>query len=224
MFSLNKVSVRFGETVAVHEVSASFEPGDFVGIFGHNGSGKSTLLKVISGLERATSGSMLLEQRKMSPNLLKRRSVFVQDSPALYDYLSIRENVGFACSIWGADVSETLDKLLLFGVQTNFETLAKNLSLGTRKKMGYVLSTLKRGPLFILDEPFNGLDAESVKLVVRDLCLAKERGRTVVMTAHDPSPVLNLLDRQIVLGSGRVLDGDSGTFNRPLSATEFQAQ
>ncbi|MCS3493844.1 ABC-type multidrug transport system ATPase subunit [Arthrobacter sp. JUb119] len=224
MFSLKNISVRYGENLAIDDVTAAFEPGDFIGIFGHNGSGKSTLLKVISGLERSTSGSILVNQQEMSQNILKSHAVFIQDSPALYDYLSIRENVGFACSIWGEDVSETLNRLLLFGVQSDFETLVKNLSLGTRKKMGYVLSTLKKGPLFILDEPFNGLDAETVKLVARDLRLAKERGRTVVMTAHDPSPILDLLDRQIVLESGRVLDDVPRPFNGPLSTAEFQAK
>ena len=212
-----------GPVVAVDNVDAAVNDGEFVCILGHSGCGKSTLLSIIAGLQRATLGGVLIDGKEVTTPGSDRAVVF--QSPSLLPWLTARDNVALAMdrassgSSRRARRASAVSYLELVGIDEVWDRLPQQLSLGTQQcvSLARALSTQPR--FLLLDEPFSTLDSMTRFDLQETLMHVWERERkVVVMVTHDIDEALYLADRLILMTDGpaaRVGEVLSLPFPRP---------
>jgi len=210
--------------IAVKDVNAEVQAGEFVALLGHSGCGKSTVLSMIAGLQPATYGGVVIDGTQVVGPGAERAIVF--QAPCLLPWLSARDNVLLAAAqrpgTTGAQQRDAADRFLeLVGVADVGSQLPAQLSLGTQQcvSLARALSTEPR--FLLLDEPFSQLDSLT-RFELQDTLLRvwEESGKTVVMVTHDVDEALYLADRLILMTDGpEAMVGDSlhVPFPRPRS-------
>ena len=193
-----------GPFVAVKDINAQIDPGEFVCILGHSGCGKSTVLSILAGLDRATFGGVVIDGREVVEPGPERAMVF--QSPCLLPWLSARDNVQLAADRAEGSTSERLDAkwyLDLVGVGGAADQLPAELSLGTQQCVSLARALSLEPRFLLLDEPFSMLDSLT-RFELQDTLLTawEQRRRTVVMVTHDIDEALYLADRLILMTDG----------------------
>jgi nitrate ABC transporter ATP-binding subunit len=196
-----------GPFVAVKDVNARVEVGEFVAILGHSGCGKSTVLSILAGLDRATYGGVIIDGKEVTEPGPERAIVF--QSPCLLPWLTARENVQLAATQGAAshrraEVREATDQYLrLVGVGDAASQLPPQLSLGTQQCVSLARALSVEPRFLLLDEPFSMLDSLT-RFELQDVLLRvwESTGKTVVMVTHDVDEALYLADRLILMTDG----------------------
>src|SRR6478672_6057183 len=193
-----------GPFVAVKDVNAHIDPGEFVCILGHSGCGKSTVLSILAGLDRATFGGVVIDGREVDEPGPERAMVF--QSPCLLPWLSARENVQLAADRVDRPGPAKVDArwyLDLVGVGDAADQLPAELSLGTQQCVSLARALSLEPRFLLLDEPFSMLDSLT-RFELQDTLLAvwEQHRRTVVMVTHDIDEALYLADRLILMTDG----------------------
>lgn len=212
---------RFGEKVAVENLTLGVEPGQVFCLLGPNGAGKTTAIHTIVGLKRPTAGDVLVDGvSSHSPDIYRaRRAVgYVADVPDLYDYLTGREMLQFVAELYRVpgDIDALVDAWLArFDLGPDADKLTRTYSLGMRKKIALSAALLYEPSILVLDEPTGGLDAASARQM-KDLMIdARDRGRVVLFTTHVMEIAERLADRIAILHKGRVIaDGTPAALMR----------
>jgi ABC-2 type transport system ATP-binding protein len=202
---------RFGDTVAVDDVSLRVEAASVRGLLGRNGAGKTTLLRILFGLVPADRGVVRLFGRDARPQDTAARAGvagFVEE-PRFYPYLTARQNLDLLARLDGAPSPARRDDVLeRVGLAGSRDARAGALSTGMRQRLGLAAALLRDPRLLMVDEPTIGLDpagARDVRALVRELA---GRGVTVLMSSHDMSEVDEVCDDVVVIHDGRtVWDG-----------------
>jgi nitrate ABC transporter ATP-binding subunit len=195
-----------GKFVAVENVNADLQEGEFVCLLGHSGCGKSTVLSIVAGLQRATRGSVLIDGREVDGPGTDRAVVF--QSPCLLPWLTARQNVALAMRrAPSKDLSRTraaADRYLdLVGVGDAAKRLPAELSLGTQQCVSLARALSLEPRFLLLDEPFSMLDSLTRFDLQDTLVDVWERDRkTVVMVTHDVDEALYLADRLLLMTDG----------------------
>jgi ABC-type multidrug transport system ATPase subunit len=199
---------RFGNVVAVHDLSLHVPRGGVFGLLGPNGSGKTTTIGMLLGLIRPTSGSIRLfgkDVRDAHEPALRRIGAMVE-SPAFYPDLSGRANLRYFQGISPRAAGRSVDELLqLVGLSERAHSKFRTYSLGMKQRLGIAYALLGDPELVFLDEPTNGLDpagmAEIRELIVQ---LAKG-GHTIVLSSHLLHEVEQVCDDVAILSRGRLI-------------------
>jgi sulfate/thiosulfate transport system ATP-binding protein len=208
--SVQNVSKRFGDFVALDDVSVDVEAGSLTALLGPSGSGKSTLLRVIAGLETPDSGLVRIGTDDVTGQAPQDRGVgFVFQHYAAFKHMTVYDNVAFGLKIRkrGRAEIETRVRELLDLVQ--LEGLAKRypsqLSGGQRQRMGLARALAVDPEVLLLDEPFGALDAQ-VRTELRAWLrrLHDETHTTTVIVTHDQEEAMEVADRVVVMNRGRV--------------------
>jgi nitrate/nitrite transport system ATP-binding protein len=195
-----------GPFVAVKDVNAKIEAGEFVAILGHSGCGKSTVLSMVAGLDRATYGGVLIDGVQVVAPGAERAIVF--QSPCLLPWMTARDNVRIAAvqrsDLKGHRIQAAAEHYLeLVGVADAANQLPAQLSLGTQQCVSLARALSMEPRFLLLDEPFSQLDSLT-RFELQDLLLRvwEESGKTVVMVTHDVDEALYLADRLILMTDG----------------------
>jgi sulfate transport system ATP-binding protein len=204
------VSKRFGDFVALDDVSVEVESGSLTALLGPSGSGKSTLLRVIAGLERPDVGEVFISGKEATALAPQKRGVgFVFQHYAPFKHMTVRENVAFGLKIRRrpkdevrARVDQLLELVQLAGLGKRYPA---QLSGGQRQRMALARALAPEPEVLLLDEPFGALDAR-VRSELRDWLrrLHDEMHVTTVFVTHDQEEALELADRIVVMNKGRV--------------------
>jgi sulfate transport system ATP-binding protein len=207
---IKNVSKRFGDFVALDNVSVSIPSGQLTALLGPSGGGKSTLLRIIAGLERADSGSVEIEGLDATNLPPQKRNVgFVFQHYAAFKHLTVRRNVSFGLEIRKRpkdEVAARVDELLALVHLSQFaDRLPSQLSGGQRQRMALARALAVKPTVLLLDEPFGALDAK-VRKELRDWLrrLHDEVNVTTVFVTHDQEEALEVADEIIVINEGRV--------------------
>ena len=218
---LRNLTKRFGEFVAVDDLSLDIEKGEFVSLLGPSGCGKTTTLQMIAGLHEPTSGTVELEGRDLTsiaPN--KRGLGIVFQSYALFPHMTAAENIAFGLEMRGIGRSEREERVRRVLDQVQLATFAdrhpRSLSGGQRQRVALARALVIEPPVLLLDEPLSNLDAklrEEMQLELR--ILQQKIGVTTVLVTHDQSEALSMSDRIVVIDQGRAVQIDT-----PLSMYE----
>ncbi len=219
---VRNITRRFGDFVAVDNVSLEIPDGSLTAVLGPSGSGKSTLLRIIAGLERPDSGEVLLAGKDATAVSPQKRDVgFVFQHYAAFKHMTVRDNVGFALSIRKRpkkEIRERVDELLdLVQLNGYAERYPHKLSGGQRQRMALARALAAKPRVLLLDEPFGALDAR-VRAELRDWLrrLHEEVHVTTVIVTHDQEEAMEVADRIAVLNSGRLEQvGEPGRALRP---------
>jgi nitrate ABC transporter ATP-binding subunit len=196
-----------GPFVAVKDVNAKIETGEFVAILGHSGCGKSTVLSILAGLDQATFGGVVIDGKEVTGPGPERAIVF--QSPCLLPWLTARQNVQIAATQGGTArgrkeaLTTAMKYLEMVGVADAADQRPPQLSLGTQQCVSLARALAVEPRFLLLDEPFSQLDSLT-RFELQDILLRvwEESGRTVVMVTHDVDEALYLADRLILMTDG----------------------
>lgn len=201
---------KFGKTIAVDGVDLSVQPGEFYGLLGQNGAGKTTTIKVIVGLLRPTSGTVGIGEFNTweSPTEVKARIGVLPEEFNLYERLTGAELLDFTAAMHGLARSEALsrrDELLeMLDLTSAASKLISDYSRGMRKKVALGAAIIHRPPVLFLDEPFEGVDAVSARLIRNLLQQAAAGGTTIIFSSHEMHLVEKLCTRIGIMVEGRL--------------------
>lgn len=200
--SIDKISKTFGQQQVLQQVSLSVSAGEVCGLLGLNGAGKSTLFKILFGLLKANSGKVI------RPEGAVKAIGGIIEKPALYEYLSARDNLRQFASIQGAphkdsDLEYYLERV---GLDASRKDVVKNYSMGMKQRLAIAVALLNDPPFLVLDEPFSGLDPLGVRKLSRLIRqLAGEKGIGVLLSSHLVDEMIRTCDRIYVLNDGKIV-------------------
>ena len=203
---------RYGETVALRDLSLTVQEGEVFSLLGHNGAGKTTTVRIINGLLAPAAGTVSVFG--LSPLAdgasIRRRTAVLTESPTLDDRLTARETLQAFAEMYDVAASEVkprTDSLLAeFGIAERGNDRVGGFSRGMKQRLSLARALVHDPDLLFLDEPTAGLDPSATQQLhqtIRDM--ARTRGRTVVLCTHNLVEAQMLSDRVAVLGGGSLL-------------------
>ncbi len=198
----------FGQKVAVDRLNLRVRPGEFFGFLGPNGAGKSTTIKMLVGLLRPTAGTVHVGGIDVWKDPIRARSIMgvLPEYLNLYERLSGREFVLFSGRMYGVpdnEVRKRTDELLnVFGLANDADKLVVDYSVGMRKKVALAAAIIHRPQVLFLDEPFEGVDPVSSRVVRDILRELTQRGTTIFFSSHIMEVVERLCTRVGIINQG----------------------
>jgi phospholipid/cholesterol/gamma-HCH transport system ATP-binding protein len=216
MITIDRVSLTLGGQRVVSDVSFSVRRGETVVILGGSGSGKTTLLRLTLGLYKPDDGSIRvageeitgLSERELTR--VRRNMGMVFQGAALFDSLTVRENVGYR--LWehqdrpDDEINRIVeDNLRFVGLEDAVDKMPAELSGGMRKRVGIARALASGAKILLYDEPTAGLDPVNTFAIVQLITRLKAKGVTQVVVTHDLDTAYRVADRIVMIESGRIL-------------------
>ena len=207
---------NFGKTIALDNISFKSVKGVNI-ILGPNGAGKSTLLRCIIGLYKPSSGSItVMDKRPYFDDLIREKISLLSDNYALYDFLTVKQNLKFFGSLYGLKEKDIYEKSLSILKEMDavkfFDRKVVELSRGTKQKIAFCRAMLNDPDLLLLDEPTAFLDASSSEWI-RDFIIRYSRdNKTILFVTQKLDEVSRFNARLIILREGRIVE-DTTTYN-----------
>ncbi|MDR2810088.1 MAG: ATP-binding cassette domain-containing protein [Tannerellaceae bacterium] len=213
MLTINNLTVQYGRHIVLNELNLTLEQGQVHGLIGLNGSGKTTLLNTMYGLVKSTKGEIVYN----GTPLRKTKIAFLQTENFFYSTITGREYLNFFRYY---NPSFNVDSLLnLF--QLPLHELVDSYSTGMKKKLAILSTLILDKELMIFDEPFNGIDIESMYVLTHLIGKLKDKGKTVILTSHIIDTLIPLCDKIHYLQDGKISQSfDSVEFPHLISLLE----
>jgi osmoprotectant transport system ATP-binding protein len=234
MIELQHLTKRYGDVVAVHDVSFSVERGELLVLLGASGSGKTTTLKAINRLVEPSSGKVWIDgedSSALAPHALRRRIGYVFQKIGLFPHMTVGENVAVTPALLGWDrmtiqrrVHELLE-LVELDPTVMAGRMPSELSGGQQQRVGVARALAAGARVMLLDEPFGALDPLTRdRLRTSLLRIRREIGLTAIFVTHDMTEALLLGDRIAVLNHGRLIQVGSPSDLVRAPADDYVAQ
>lgn len=195
----------------LHDISLEVRPGEMIGLIGLNGAGKSTTMKHILGLMTPHSGVIRVQgsTREQQPEQYQAGIAFVPEAPELYPELTVMEHLEFTARAYGVSEEDfrTRSAMLLdlFRMKEKSSSLSIHLSKGMRQKVMIMCAFLAGPPLYIIDEPFLGLDPLGIRSLLDFMLEIRNSGSSILLSSHILSTIENYCDRFVVLHHGSII-------------------
>lgn len=211
MIILDNISKSFNATHAVKNVSLTVSTGEIFGIVGPNGAGKTTTIRMMTGLLTPDEGKIVIRNYDIVKEPIKAKSIlgYVPDKAFLYEKLTAKEFLIFISSIYSIPKSEALssiDEMLeLFGIRDVEDELIESFSQGMRQRLLFASALIHRPEVFLIDEPFMGLDPFGVRMlkgVIKDL---SSKGVTIFLATHSLHIAEELCHRVGFINKGSII-------------------
>ena len=223
---VDRLTKRFGDFVAVDDVSFEAAEGKITALLGPSGSGKSTVLRMIAGLETPTAGRIWMEEQEHTHTSVQERRVgFVFQHFALFRHMTVAQNVGFGLAVRRVgkeEIRSRVDELLdLVQLAPFSDRFPDQLSGGQRQRVALARALAPRPQVLLLDEPFGALDARVRQELRRWLDeLHRELGVTSLLVTHDQDEALELAHRIVVMHEGGIqqVGTPAEIYNEPATA------
>ena len=199
------ITKKFNETVAVDNVSCNFEAGTLTTLLGPSGCGKTTSLRIIAGLERATSGKILVDNEDVTLLPATDRDVsMVFQSYALFPHMSVIENVSYGLKMINVNKDEYIEKALetlkLVNLEGYENRMPSELSGGQQQRVAVARAIVLKPKVLLFDEPLSNLDAKLRRQVREDIREIQQKlGVTTIYVTHDQEEALAISDKVIVM-------------------------
>lgn len=212
---VRSLSKNFGDVKAVKDISFSVNQGEFFGLLGPNGAGKTTTIRMIIGVLKPDAGSIQIEGVDLSKNYFEAKSKIgaIPEVGNIYPDLSARENIDLVGRFYGLPKSvrqERAEKLLAdFGLKERGDDLARKFSKGMRQRVSIACALVNEPPILILDEPTEGLDVMSRRLIIDKVKEMNQKGSTVILTTHNIEEANKLCQRVCIINKGAIVAIDS---------------
>ena len=214
MIEVKNLTKRYGDNLAVNDLSFTVEKGKIYGFLGPNGAGKSTTMNIITGCLAATSGTVVINGHDIfeDPVEAKKCIGYLPEQPPLYMDMTPREYLTFVAQAKGIErtdreyqINYAMEKTQIMGVQNR---LIKNLSKGYKQRVGIAQAMLGSPEIIILDEPTVGLDPIQI-IEIRDLIRSLAEDHTVILSSHILTEVAAVCNYVMIIAHGRLIASDT---------------
>lgn len=211
MLQIKNLTKRYGDKLAVDNLSLHIMPGEIYGFIGHNGAGKTTTIKACTGILNFEEGDILIDgvSIKEKPLECKKQMAYIPDNPDMYDFMTGIGYLNFIADIF--DVPEEVrDELIdkyadAFEIKDNLGQLISEYSHGMKQKLAIISAWIHEPKLVIMDEPFVGLDPKAshiLKQMMRKMC---DDGGAIFFSTHVLEVVEKLCDKVAIIKGGRLV-------------------
>ena len=209
LITVKKLNKTFGSRWALRGVSFQVNQGEIVALVGPNGAGKTTMLRIIATLGRPDEGSIHIGKIPLAQHANAARSSigFVGHQTFMYDDLTAEENLTFYARLYDiANIPERVREVAeRVGIQHRLPDVTRTLSRGLQQRLTLARMLLHQPAVFLLDEPYTGLDKVAADLLDQIMIEAKKEGRGILFSTHDLERGLAVCDRALILSAGRLL-------------------
>lgn len=209
MIKVEKLTKRYGATLAVDDASFEVAAGQVVGFLGPNGAGKTTTMRIITGSLGATEGEVLLGGKDVSthPKETKSRIGYLPEVPPLYGDMTVRGYIRFAARLKGVEDGKTATEKVIaqVGLTKVAHRIIEHLSKGYRQRVGLAQALVHDPEVLILDEPYSGLDPAQ-RVEIRELLetLVDEK-RTIILSTHVLADIEALAQKVVIINDGKIV-------------------
>jgi len=212
ILSIDGLTKSYGGKVrAVDQLSLTVEPGDIFGFIGKNGAGKTTTLRAVAGILRYDMGEILIDgvSLKDEPVLCKQKLAYIPDNPDLYEFMTGRQYLDFMADIFRIPKQARLERsehyLKALDLGDRVQDLISSYSHGMKQKLAMIGGFIHEPLLFLMDEPFVGLDPEAVvkvRQIIKDFC---KRGSAVLFSTHVLEVAQKLCNKVAIIKEGSLI-------------------
>ncbi len=211
MLEIKNLTKRYGDHLAVDNVSLSIQAGDIYAFIGHNGAGKTTTIKSCCGLLQFDEGEIYIDgiSIKEDPIACKKQMAYIPDNPDLYEFMSGIKYLNFVADIYGVSAKEREERIKRYADMLELtQDLAQPVSAyshGMKQKLAIISALIHEPKLLIMDEPFVGLDpkaAHQLKQLMRQMC---DRGCAIFFSTHVLEVAEKLCDKVAIIKDGKVV-------------------
>ena len=210
--TVSGLSKKYGDQLAINDISFSINKGGIVGFLGPNGAGKSTTMKIITGYLQADSGNVEVAGINLNTHPLeaKRKIGYLPEANPLYYDMFVREYLSFICSIYSiADPKKKIEEMIeLVGLKPEAGKKTGQLSKGYKQRVGLAAALIHDPEILILDEPTSGLDPNQI-LEIRSVIKSLSENKTVLFSSHIMQEVEAICDHVIIINKGNIVANDS---------------
>jgi ABC-2 type transport system ATP-binding protein len=223
LVEVSGISVQFGSFLSCNNLSLQVMPGEIYGLLGPNGAGKTTTIKVLMGLVATSSGNVKVcgFDPLSQPLDVKSRIGYVAENSIVYESLSPRDFFEFVVSMRNIDhvsANRVVSRLAdVFDLAQYFDSPIATLSMGLRQKVALIAAFIHQPPVLLLDEPLNGLDAKSSRVIKDLMSLHIQRGGAVLFSTHIMEIAEHLCNSIGIIDHGKVIA--EGTLEQLRSKT-----
>lgn len=211
ILELTNLTKKFGDFIAVDNISLTINEGEIFGFLGANGAGKSTTINMISGLLRIHEGEIKVLGKSIKKNqrFAKMNIGIVPQDIAIYEDLTAYENVKFFAGLYGlrgAVLHERVAEALQFvGLSDKYKSYPKNFSGGMKRRLNIACAIAHRPKLIIMDEPTVGIDPQSRNYILSSVRKLNEMGCTIIYTSHYMEEVEEICSRVAIIDHGKII-------------------
>ena len=208
---LNNVTAGYTKVPVIMDITFDVNPGEICGLIGLNGAGKSTTIKTIIGQLTPFSGKVEVEKLSILENQRGYRQsiAVIPESPVLYEELTFREHIEFVARSYNQMNEETMAHAMelveAFRLTKQLDWFPAYFSKGMKQKVLIVCALMLDVPVYVVDEPFLGLDPLGIRTLLQVLKEKKEKGAAILMSTHVLDTAEKYCDRFIVLHEGKVI-------------------
>lgn len=227
MIAMDKVVKRYKDVIALDHFSFQAKENEIIGLLGPNGCGKTTAINCMLSLLKFDQGTIELFGEPVNPNNnnTKRRIGIVPQELAIFDKLSVVENIDFYCGLYvtnKAERKQLVDEAITFvGLEKYRKFVPKQLSGGLKRRLNIACGIAHKPEILFLDEPTVAVDAQSRNFILEGVKKMKEQGTTVIYTTHYLEEAEDLCDSFVIMDNGRnVANGTLEELQKSISTTE----
>ena len=209
MIKTNNLFKRYGDLVAVNDVSFEIGSGEIVGLLGHNGAGKTTIMKIITGYLEPSSGTVMIDGMELSEQrtAIQSKIGYLPENCPLYHEMTVIDYLDYVAGLSGLCDTDSIEAVRFAIQQTQLREKAtqtiSTLSRGFRQRVGVAQAILSKPEILILDEPTNGLDPSQIQ-IMREMIIELGKQSTVILSTHILQEVHAVCDRVLIIKDGRL--------------------
>lgn len=212
MIEVKNLSKKYGNFVAVENVSFKVGKGEIVGLLGPNGAGKSTIMNIITGYLSLSDGSVTIDGFDITkePEKAKRRIGYLPEIPPLYNEMKVKEYLAFVYDLKKVKYQKSahLDEIMsVVKIDDVKNRLIRNLSKGYRQRVGFAAALVGNPDVIILDEPTVGLDPKQI-IEIRSLIEKLSHNHTIILSSHILSEIQAVCENVIIINKGKLIAND----------------
>ncbi len=202
------ISKRFGEKVALDNVSIDIPKGEIFGLLGPNGAGKTTLIRIINRITIPNGGEVIFDGRPITQADVEKIG-YLPEERGLYRKMEVGDQAMYLAQLKGMSAADARKELrqwfIRFGIQDWWKKKVEELSKGMAQKLQFITTVVHKPSLMILDEPFSGFDPVNTELVRNEILKLKEQGATIILSTHNMESVEELCDDIALLNKSRLV-------------------
>ena len=211
MLNIEHLTKKYGDKIAVDDLSLHIAPGEIYGFIGHNGAGKTTTLKSVVGILKFDNGEIKINGTsiKQNPETCKREIAYIPDNPDIYDFMTGTKYLNFIADIFGVGIAERNERIKkyadMFELSADLSQPVASYSHGMKQKLAIISAWIHEPKLIIMDEPFVGLDPKAshlLKQMMREVC---DNGGAIFFSTHVLEVAEKLCDKIAIIKGGKLI-------------------